>query len=185
MANNAKEAAAPHQSDIEKDAGKNPVSFRRVVTINKEPAELYQFWRNFEHLPRFMQHLESVQMIDERRSHWVARAPFGTKAEWDAEITEDRVGELISWRSLPDATVQHAGSVAFKPAPGGRGTEVTVDMAYTPPLGVVGRIAARLAKEEPAQQIADDLHNLKMMLETGEIATNVMRLEDKQKEAGS
>lgn len=32
----------------------------KSVTIDKSPAELYQFWRNFENLPRFMNHLEAV-----------------------------------------------------------------------------------------------------------------------------
>lgn len=157
----------------------------RVVTINREPAELYRFWRNFAQLPQFMQHLEEVRVLDERRSHWVARGPLGTKAEWDAEILQDRPDEMISWRSLPGATVEHAGSVHFKPAPGGRGTEVKVRIAYSPPLGVVGRMVARFSNEEPGQQIADDLRNLKMMIEAGEIATNAMRPEDREQEVGA
>jgi uncharacterized membrane protein len=157
----------------------------RVITIDREPAELYRFWRNFEQLPLFMQHLESVRVLDERRSHWVARGPLGTKAEWDAEILQDHENELISWRSLPEATIQHAGSVHFKPAPGDRGTEVRVRIAYEPPLGIVGRTVARLSNEEPGQQIADDLRNLKMMIEAGEIATNLMQPEERAREVGS
>lgn len=157
-----------------------PATFRRAVTIDKEPGAIYAFWRDFANLPQFMRHLESVRVIDDRRSHWVARAPLGAMAEWDAEITEDQEGRLISWRSLPGAAVHNEGTVRFQPAPGGRGAEVVVEMSYSPPMGAAGRIAARVAGEEPEQQVAADLRHLKMMFEAGELATNVMRAEDKK-----
>lgn len=159
-----------------------PATFRKAITIGREPAEIYAFWRDFANLPKFMQHLESVQVLDGRRSHWTAKAPLGTQAEWDAEITEDQEGRLISWRSLPGAAVHNAGTVRFQPAPGGRGTEVVVEMSYSPPMGAAGRVAARVAGEEPEQQVGDDLRHLKMMFEAGEIATNVMRAEDKKEQ---
>lgn len=161
-------------------AAGEPAAFRRAITISRDPGELYHFWRDFSNLPKFMRHLESVQVLDGRRSHWVAKAPLGAKAEWDAEITDDQEGRLISWRSLPDAAVHNAGTVRFQPAPGGRGAEVVVEMSYSPPMGAAGRLAARLAHEEPEQQVTDDLRHLKMMFEAGEIATNVMRPEDKK-----
>lgn len=159
-----------------------PATFRRAITIDYDRGELFRFWRNLSNLPRFMHHLEAVEMLDERRSHWVARAPFGAKAEWDAEITEERENEVISWRSLPGAAVANTGSVRFRQAPGGRGTEVVVEMRYDPPLGVAGRTVARLASEEPEQQVSDDLRHLKMMFEAGEIATGVLRPEDKKEQ---
>lgn len=161
-------------------AAGEPAPFRRAVTIAREPAEIYAFWRDFSNLPRFMRHLESVQVLDDRRSRWAAKAPLGTTAEWDAEITDDQEGRLISWRSLPGAAVQNEGTVRFLPAPGGRGTEVVVEMSYSPPLGAAGRLAARIAQEEPEQQVTDDLRHLKMIFEAGEIATSVMRAEDKK-----
>ncbi|WP_406696340.1 SRPBCC family protein [Singulisphaera sp. Ch08] len=98
------------------------------ITINRPAEELYRFWRNFENLPRIMTHLESVQVTGDRRSHWKAKAPVGSTVEWDAEITEDRPNELIAWRSLEGADVENSGAVRFVPAPGGRGTEVHVEM---------------------------------------------------------
>jgi uncharacterized membrane protein len=89
-------------------------------TFNLSPEEVYRFWRNFENLPRFMSHLESVHVTDEKRSHWVARAPMGTSVEWDAEIIEDRPNYEISWRSLEGADVDNRGTVRFDRAPGDR-----------------------------------------------------------------
>ena len=62
----------------------------------------------------------------------------GTTIEWDAEIINDKENELIAWRSLPNSDIDHAGSVHFRRAPGGRGTEVKVEMEYRPPAGSVG-----------------------------------------------
>lgn len=149
------------------------VLVEHAVTINKSPDECYGFWRDFENLPRFMQHLESVKVGDSGISHWVAKAPAGTRVEWDAEVIEDRPNELISWRSREGSEIQHAGTVRFERAPGGRGTVVRVRMHYTPPAGQVGVVLAKLFRQEPDMQIREDLRRFKQVLEAGEIATTV------------
>lgn len=140
-----------------------------TVTINRPVDEVYRFWRDFENLPRFMYHLESVRADGDGRSHWTVRAPGGRRVEWDAEIVEDRLSELISWRSVKGARVPNTGRVRFVRAAGGRGTEVRVDLAYAPPGGAVGRAIATLFGEEPRQQIRDDLRRFKQVIETGEV----------------
>jgi uncharacterized membrane protein len=142
---------------------------KRSLAINATPAELYQFWRNFENLPCFMKHLESVRVTGEGRSRWVAKAPAGMTVAWEAELTEDRPDELIAWRSLENSDVYNAGSVRFERAPGERGTIVHVDLEYEPPGGVVGKTIAILFGEEPSQQVYDALRCLKQIIETGEI----------------
>jgi uncharacterized membrane protein len=141
----------------------------RSITVRRPVEEVYRFWRDVANLPRFMRHLESVQRIDDRRSHWTARAPAGGTVEWDAEITEELPNERIAWRSVEDADVQNVGSVRFVPAPGGRGTEVHVELSYAPPAGKVGATIARLLHEEPGQQVADDLRAFKQVMEVGEV----------------
>ncbi|MGH8057376.1 MAG: SRPBCC family protein, partial [Candidatus Entotheonellia bacterium] len=118
-----------------------------------------------------MQHLKAVTKLSDTRSHWVAKGPAGTSVEWDAEIINDQANEWIAWRSLPNADVDHAGSVHFRRAPGGRGTEVKVEMEYRPPAGRVGAAIASLFGTEPSQQMEQDLHHLKQWIEAGEIAT--------------
>lgn len=140
-----------------------------AITINRPTAEVYAFWHDFENLPRFMQHLESVRVIDAGRSHWVANGPAGTTVEWDAEIVEERPNELIAWRSLAGADLQHAGTVRFQPAPGKRGTEVQVQLDYQPPVGALGTAVAWLFGEAPGQQVAADLRRFKQIMETGEV----------------
>jgi uncharacterized membrane protein len=139
------------------------------LTIRRPRHEVYGFWHNFENLPRFMAHLESVQVLDNRRSRWKAKAPAGATVEWEAETIEDRPNELIAWRSLPDASIPNSGSVRFKDAPGNRGTEVQVELRYDPPGGKIGALIAKLFGEEPQQQVKGDLRRFKQVMETGEI----------------
>ena len=145
------------------------IKVEQAVTINRPREEIYRFWRNFENLPRFMDHLESVQVLDEQRSHWVAKGPAGTRVEWDAEIHNEIPNELIAWRSLPGSEVDHAGSVHFSPVHND-GTEVRVILRYDPPAGKVGAAVARLFGEEPSHQVAEDLRRFKQVMEAGELA---------------
>ncbi len=143
---------------------------RTTTTINATPDTVYAAWRDFERLPSFMYHLESVSTTSDRRSHWVAKGPAGMSVEWDAEITEDVPGQRIAWRSLEGASVDNAGSVQFRPAPADQGTEVRLELQYSPPGGALGSVVAKLFGQEPNQQISDDLRRFKQIVETGEIA---------------
>jgi uncharacterized membrane protein len=143
----------------------------KTVTIqNKSPEELYAFWRNFENLPTFMKNLHSVQIVNETRSHWMAKSPMGS-VEWDAEMLIDRPNELITWASVPGANVENSGSVRFTPAYPGRGTEVKLVLEYSLPGGAIADAIAKVFNQSPEQQIVEDLRHFKMLMETGEIAT--------------
>lgn len=152
-------------------AGSSGVRVQRAMTINQRREDVYRFWRNFENLPRFMKHLELVEMTDSLHSHWVARGPLNLTVDWDAEIIEDAPNEKISWRSMPGSQIENAGSVIFVDAPGGRGTEIQVTIQYDPPAGSAGAAVARLLGEEPSIQVLDDLRRFKQIMETGEVAT--------------
>ena len=158
-------------SGRETDAGRSGIRIQHAVTINRPAQELYDFWRDFSNLPQIMDHLESVEVLDGNRSHWKVKGPAGSTVEWDAEIVEDRPGELISWRSLEGADVDNMGTVRFIPMPGDRGTVVKVDLAYDPPAGRVGAAVAKLFRRGPEQEIRSDLRPFKQLMETGEITT--------------
>jgi uncharacterized membrane protein len=147
------------------------VHIETSITINKSAEELYAFWRDLQNLPLFMTNLESVIRVDERRSHWVAKGIGNAKVEWDAEIYNEKVNELIAWRSLENADVVNAGSVRFQKGPEGHGSYVRVAMNYNPPAGKIGATIAQLLGGEPAQLIKQDLRRLKQIMEAGEIAT--------------
>jgi uncharacterized membrane protein len=143
----------------------------RTVMIERSPDELYAVWRNFENLPGIMQHLESVRLLDAERSLWRARAPFGATVEWQAEVTHEIPDREIGWRSIPGSEVESAGIVRFEPSPLGNGTQLQVEMVYSPPAGRLGAIVARLFGEEPNQQIDEDLQRFKLRMESAQIPT--------------
>ena len=153
-----------HDDNVSVPYGKG-VRVEKSVVVNATPERLYAFWRNFENLPRFMAHLQSVEVIDSKRSHWRTQGPAGMRAEWDAEIINEIPNELIGWRSVDGSTVNNAGSVHFNPTP--RGTEVKVVLRYDPPAGLIGAAFARVFGEDPAEQVEEDLYLFKQLVETG------------------
>jgi uncharacterized membrane protein len=147
--------------------GGRGIHVHETLTINRPAAELFRFWRNLSNLPRFMDHLEDVEILSPIRSLWTAKAPAGMTVKWEADIINEIEGELIGWQSTSNADVVTAGSVRFVPAPG-RGTEIIVNLQYEPPAGKLGSWVAWLFGEEPSQQIRSDLRKLKALLEAGE-----------------
>ena len=141
-----------------------------AITIGRPASEIYAFWRRLENLPRFMDNVESVTEIDDRRSHWVAKSPLGFRAEWDAEIVDEQEGRLLSWQSLPGSQVHNAGTVHFEDAPGDRGTVVRVSFEYKAASGI-GQAIGKVLKPITKQEVREDLRRLKMLLETEEIPT--------------
>jgi len=167
-----REAGKAKSSGANGDIGaveRHGMDVKAAITIKRSPDDLYQVWRDFSNLPRFMKHLEDVQVTGARRSHWKAKAPANTTIAWDAEITQDQPGALIAWQSLPGAMVATTGAVRFAPAPQDRGTEVRVEMRYNPPAGPLGAAVARLFGENPQHQTNSDLRRFKQIMETGEI----------------
>lgn len=142
----------------------------RAVTINRPRAELYAYFRDFSNLATFMENIERIDILDEKRSHWVVKAPAGRTVEWDATVVDEAEGEFIVWASDPGADIANSGRVEFRDA-GARGTVVTATLNYDPPGGMVGKLIARLFQREPAIQARRDLRRFKQLMETGEIAT--------------
>ncbi len=147
------------------DAG--PV--RGAITIAVTPDRAYQYWRELRNLPSFLEWIASVEELDGQRSRWRMHGPFGRVVQWDAEIIEDRPRDRIRWRSVPGGEVSHVGEVRFREAPGDRGVEVTVELSYLPPAGVLGKAASFLADQTMNVRLERDLRRLKQLLELGQI----------------
>lgn len=147
------------------------VKVEESITIGRPAEEIYRYWRDYANMPKFMENIASVSEIGKDKSHWVMKAPMGVTLEWNSEITNDRPGELIAWRSLEGAEVETAGSVHFVEAPGGRGTEVRVSQKMNPPGGKLGVAVAKLFGADPASQTRGNLRRLKQILEAGEVPT--------------
>ena len=142
----------------------------RTVTVNRPVGELFSYFRDFANLATFMENVERIDVLDERRSHWVVKAPGGKTVEWTSVVTEEQPDRFIAWASEEGADVSNSGRVDFRAA-GDRGTIVTATILYDPPAGTVGKLVAKLFQREPAIQARRDLRRFKQLMETGEIAT--------------
>jgi uncharacterized membrane protein len=152
--------------------GNRGVKVVRSFTIRRPAAELFEFWRNVENLPRIVKHPITITTISPTESHWVVSAPIGgDPVEWDSIIINEEKNKLIAWRSREGAEVGNAGSVRFEAAPGDLGTEVTVALEYDPPGGKLAAWMAKLSPEQPGRQVAEALRRFKALMEAGEIPT--------------
>jgi uncharacterized membrane protein len=162
-------ATVPDLLESMKSTAQGPVRARAAITVRRPIEAVYSFWRDLANLPQFMIHLESVEE-DGNRSRWRATAPGGRTVEWEAEIVDERPNELLRWRGT--GQIPNEGTVRFVEAPGNRGTEIHVSLAYEPPAGELGALVAKVFGEEPQTQIKDDLRRFKQMMETGEIVVS-------------
>ena len=141
------------------------VNIRINSIIDKPVSEVYTFWRDFENLPKFMTHIESVKPLSYTTSKWTAKGPAGIGSlSWKAEIVKDEKDRLISWNSLPESSIKNAGKVVFRPS--GEGTEIIVTISYHAPLGIAGEGAAKLLNPYFEKLVKDDIMNLKTYLES-------------------
>lgn len=144
------------------------VRVEQSIAVARPAQELYDFWRRLDTLPQFMEHVEEVTMLTDRRSRWRVRAPVGSRVTWEAEIINDVPGQLIGWRSLPGSAIHHAGSVHFDQRDGL--TEVRVVLEYAPPARYIGASMARILGDDPQRAVAEDLRRFKAIVERGEPA---------------
>jgi uncharacterized membrane protein len=142
------------------------VNIRSSFLIDKPSEEIYDFWRKLDNLPLFMKHLESVEVIDEKRSHWVLKLPTGVaKVSWDAEIVKDEPGYMIGWSSLPDSLIDNAGKVRFQDSEDGNGTLVDVVISYRPPAGGFGGGIAHVLNPLFKSMVDSDVRNFKQYMD--------------------
>ncbi|NUB17602.1 hypothetical protein GAY28_38670, partial [Azospirillum brasilense] len=126
------------------------------------PAEkLFRHWRNVRHLAALFPHLDAVEILSDTESRWKAHGPGGVPVVWNSRLDKVRENELITWHTLEGADLPHRGTVLFRPAPGGRGTEVSLTLAYHPPGGTGGNAVSRLFGAAPEQQAREALRRLK------------------------
>ena len=143
----------------------------KSVLINRPREEVYAFYRDPSNQPRFMVNVREVRGGGPR-STWVMGGLAGGDVEVEVETVEERPNERIAWRSVEGAALDMEGHVEFRDAPAGRGTYVVLEMDYRPPLGALGRAAATLTRRSAQTELRHGLRRLKMLLETGEIATS-------------
>jgi uncharacterized membrane protein len=141
----------------------------KSILINQPRRELFAFWQNLSNLPSFMENLEKVEPQGDGKWRWIVKAPLRT-VTLETQVTEAVPDTSIAWSSTEASEIKTNGRVEFADASGGRGTVVTLEIAYDPPGGDLGRAVAKLFMREPNIQARQELKRFKMLMEAGEIA---------------
>jgi uncharacterized membrane protein len=152
-----------------RNVGNLGVKIDEAIVVNAPPQRVYDVWRNLDNLPRLLSHVERAEVLDRTRSRWTVKGPAGARVSWDAELINDKPGELIAWRTTDSTLVNHAGSVTFEPV-GDSQTRVRVSLQYDPPGGRFGHAVASLVSADAGSQVAHDLAEFKRALEEGRLA---------------
>jgi uncharacterized membrane protein len=138
---------------------------RTTALIQSDPQTLYLMWRDVQNAPQWQEQVVEVTNTGERTSHWTMRAD-GKTVEWDAEILNDQPGRRIAWESI-GGDLHNAGEIVFEPAPGNRGTLVTLLQEFR--MGKVASAIATIGNRNPKQTAIENLRHFKALAETGEI----------------
>ncbi len=150
------------------------IEMESSIVINCAPQQAYQFWKNLENFPQFMQHIQEVKSTQDNRYLWRVDGPLGSKMTWEADVTEMVKDKKIAWKTVDDSWVKNAGSVEFSPTQQG-GTKLHVRLSYAPPAGELGHALATLLGINPEQQMGEDLKRCKQILEQGMTIEGVTR----------
>ena len=170
--------AQRRRGDINTDAPRwtlkkdgNRAVFGKSLLINRPRQELFDAWK-FERFPDFMENVVAVELLGEDRSKWTVKAPLGREVTLVNRVTKTEPGTAIYWQSEEESDISNSGMVRFTDAPAGRGTYVSLVLAYDPPGGTVGKLSAKILQREPEVQARRDLYRFKQLMETGEVTSN-------------
>jgi uncharacterized membrane protein len=142
------------------------INIRSSFIIDKPRHQVYQFWRKLDNLPLFMNHLERVDILDDKRSHWVLKLPLNVaQVSWEAEIVQDTTDSTIGWSSLPGSIIDNAGKVRFRDAPDGKGTLIDIVITYQPPAGGIGASIAHVLNPMFKTIVDNDVRNFKQYMD--------------------
>jgi uncharacterized membrane protein len=139
------------------------IHVRESIVIDRKVSDIYQFWRNLANLPRFIDHLDSVEDLGKGHNRWSIKTLVG-ELSWESEIVEDKEDEVIRWRSVPGARVINSGFLKLKPE--SDATEAVVEIHYIPPKEHDSFLEDKVLEAIADVQLKDDLRNLKRIMES-------------------
>lgn len=133
-------------------------TIEKSIIVNRPVHTVYNQWTQVESFPQFMDGVEDVRQLDEKRVHWRADIA-GVEREWDAEITQQVPDRLIAWRSVNGPQI--SGVVTFEPNASEQ-TRITLRMEYEPE-GMLDRLGDFVGAID--RRIEGDLERFKQFIE--------------------
>ena len=145
----------------------------KSIRVKAPASQVYEFWRNFENFPRFMENVEEVRCLDAQcsRSHWKIRGPLGKSVEYDADLTQDQPNTSIGWNAS-GGDMETTGTVTFTEKEDNTLVHVIMQWA-DPPGGAIGEAASKML-QDPSQMLEEDLQRFKDLAE-GRVGSGLRR----------
>jgi uncharacterized membrane protein len=157
-------------------AGHRAVEVFKTMRIEAALPRVFAFWTRYADFPKYTTHVKEVLEQGESRSRWTVVGPSGITVSWNAVISRFKPNQELAWRTEPDSSVQHAGSLKFKDN-GDGSTTVYVRVTYNPPVGMIGHGVARMLGVDLHSLLEEDLLRIKTVLEEATIPRDVQRRE--------
>jgi uncharacterized membrane protein len=151
-------------------------SVEKSIEVNVPVRAAYNQWTQFEEFPRFMEGVEEVRQLDDKRLHWKAEIA-GKTEEWDAEITEQIPDKRIAWTNTSGA--KNAGVVTFHYVEPEK-TRVNLVLDYEP-AGAVENVGSALGLVD--RRVKGDLDRFKEFIEARGHETGAWRGEIRNEDA--
>lgn len=134
-------------------------TIEKSIEVEAPVSTVYNQWTQFEEFPRFMEGVEEVKQLGDKRMFWKAEVG-GKHKEWEAEIFEQIPDQRIAWRSMTGA--KNSGRVNFQPA-GSGATRITLTMHYETE-GALEKIGDALGVV--SRRVEGDLRRFKEFIES-------------------
>ncbi len=159
-----------HQDGLAHDDDQDrAASVSAAVTIGKSANEVRSLWLDPATLPRIMEPMARITPRADHTADWEMDAPLGRTLHWRTRRPEET--DRLGWTTVDGADVPNTGTLILRPAPGDRGTEVTLKLRFDPPGGLLGSGIARLFHVVPREMAMKALYNFRALALTGEVPT--------------
>ena len=137
------------------------------IAIHRPVEEVFEFYRDFRNLPRFLGDVMAVEQIDPGTFRWTIQGPFGIRANSTIKMTEQRPNELIRYETAGVPGLKGYWEIHF--APGDHAGETEVRSRMRIPFARIARAALALIGKFPAEEVSSNLNRLKELMETGRV----------------
>ena len=109
------------------------------VRIQRPVGEVFNFYRDFRNLSRFLGDVMAVEPTGPTTSRWTIQGPLGIRARSTIKVTEERANALIRYETDTSPGLRTYWEIHFRPGSDAR--ETIVREVMRPPLGRLGRVA--------------------------------------------
>lgn len=148
--------------------GRRPIQIHKTINVSAPVEYVFEFWSHLDNLQQVMPDIIEIKPIAKDVYQWAVEGPAGMLVRWGAEVTHFVQNELIAWRSIRGSIVENSGQVRFMRNADGS-TRIDLNLAYVPPVGVLGHAVAKLFGADPQSKMDANLLRVKSLFEIGRV----------------